>query len=154
MILKSAAMLFLLIALAACKAKNSDDVLAVDSSITKDDLSFAPTPGRTGDAGASRLIERVSAMGQGRSATTTRDSRKETASPRSCSAYQSLVANVSLGKELFLASDCSPIGRIAAVQDEYRFPDGTTRPAILISFKDGSADWVPRKTAQLIYVTR
>jgi hypothetical protein len=71
-----------------------------------------------------------------------------------CSTYRSLVANVWLGGELFLASDCSPIGKIAGVQDNYHFPDGTVRDAILISFTDGSADWIPRKTAQLLYVTR
>ncbi len=68
--------------------------------------------------------------------------------------YQTLVANVSPGKELFLASDCSRIGTIADVQSDYRFPDGTLRDAVLISFADGSADWIPRKTVQLLYITR
>ena len=68
--------------------------------------------------------------------------------------YRSLIANVWLGKELFLASDCSSVGKIADIQGDYRFPDGTVQDAILISFGDGSADWIPRKTAQLLYVTR
>jgi hypothetical protein len=71
-----------------------------------------------------------------------------------CSTHRSLVANVWLGGELFLASDCSPIGKIAGVQDDYHFPDGRVRDAILISFTDGSADWIPRKTAQLLYLTQ
>lgn len=70
------------------------------------------------------------------------------------SGYQTLVANVIPGKELFLKSDCTPIGVIVDIASDYAFPDGTERDAVLISFRDGSADWIPRKAAQLLYVTR
>ena len=81
-------------------------------------------------------------------------STKTSSQSGGCSGYQSLVANVWIGKELFLASDCSPIGTIADVQEDYHFPDGSIRDAILVSFNDGSADWIPRKAAQLLYKTR
>jgi hypothetical protein len=68
--------------------------------------------------------------------------------------FETLIANVVPGKPLFLGSDCSEVGVIADIESDHRFPDGTNRDAVLISFKDGSADWVPRKTAQMLYVTR
>ncbi len=71
-----------------------------------------------------------------------------------CSDSEQLVANVWPGKKLYLASDCSLIGTIVDVEDDYKFPDGTERNAILISFKDGSTDWIPRETAQRLYLTR
>jgi hypothetical protein len=68
--------------------------------------------------------------------------------------YETLIANVYPGRRLFLGSDCSEIGVIVGVEEHHRFPDGTDREAVLISFNDGSADWIPRKTAQLLYVTQ
>ncbi len=79
--------------------------------------------------------------------------RVVTSSARDCSGNQQLVANVHPGYALFLKSDCSEIGTIVDIAEDYRFPDGTERDAILISFKDGTTDWVPRQAAQLLYLT-
>jgi hypothetical protein len=68
--------------------------------------------------------------------------------------YQSLVANVWVGKPLYLKPDLTYIGEILDVADDHRFDDGTTRQAILVRFAAGSTDWVPRNTAQRIYVTK
>jgi hypothetical protein len=88
------------------------------------------------------------------SAPSARSSRCMDNDGRPAAGYQTLVANVYPGKPLFLGSDCSKIGVIADVRGDYTFPDGTKRDAVLISFENGTADWVPRKTVQLLYVTR
>jgi hypothetical protein len=141
----------LVVSSAACKEKSVDQIrsqqqsvdqaLSRDSSIAKDldrTKAYAPLPMSTSP--------HANTLGQ---ASPARNARSA-----GCSNYQSLVANVWVGKELFLASDCTPIGKIADVQGDFHFPDGTVRDAILVSFADGSADWIPRKTAQLLYLTR
>lgn len=151
MIANSLAALCVLGAASACKDDNSDDVLARDTSLMQG-LSLDSATNRR-DLPFRSLTDHP--LLQPSTSDPRPRTRSDVTSPRSsCSTYQSLVANVWPGKELFLASDCNPIGRVVEIQNDYAFPDGTRRDAILISFKDGSADWVPRKTAQLLYLTR
>ncbi len=154
MALKFAAIPFLLASLTACGTEQAASTpSAADSALAEvlrraainDTLSFPPSSYNPPPIERrSYPVEQLPEQRPSTSAT----------ARQGCSTYQSLVANVWPGKELFLASDCSPIGRIVEVRDDYRFPDGTERDAILISFNDGSSDWVPRKTAQQIYRTR
>jgi hypothetical protein len=145
------AVICLLVSSSACKEKSVDQIrsqhqsvdrpLSRDSSIAKDldrTKAYAPLPMSTSP--------HTNTLGQASAARKTRSA--------GCSTYQSLVANVWVGKELFLASDCTPIGTIADVQGDFHFADGTVRDAILVSFADGFAEWIPRKTAQRLYLTR
>jgi hypothetical protein len=68
--------------------------------------------------------------------------------------YQSLLANVWVGNELYLRTDHAYIGVIQDIESDHVFPDGTQRDGILVKFANGSIDWIPRKTAQQIYVTK
>ena len=68
--------------------------------------------------------------------------------------YQSLVANSWPGKKLYLRTDKTFIGTIVNAQEDHFFEDGTRRDAVLIRFKDGTDDWLPRETVKRIYVTR
>jgi hypothetical protein len=68
--------------------------------------------------------------------------------------YQSLIANVWVGNKLYLKSDHAYIGVIRDIESDHIFPDGTQRDGILVQFASGDIDWVPRKTAQLIYLTK
>lgn len=68
--------------------------------------------------------------------------------------FRSLVGNVWPDQPLFLKADKSFIGTTIAVEDEHLFEDGTRRAAVRVRFRDGSTMWVPRQTAQRLYVTR
>lgn len=81
-------------------------------------------------------------------------SAKAQSVPKPPPGYQTLVANVWIGKKLYLRTDLTFIGTIIDIAPRHRFPDGTTRPGVLVRFRDGSADWIPRQTLQRIYVTK
>jgi len=68
--------------------------------------------------------------------------------------YQSLIANIWVGTKLYLRIDKSFIGTVVTVEDDHTFPDGTRRAGVLVRYKDGSTDWLPRKMVTRIYVTR
>ena len=68
--------------------------------------------------------------------------------------YQRTFANVWPGKKLYLASDLTYVGEVIDVADKQRFPDGTIRKAVLISFADGEVDWIPRDVVTRIYLTK
>lgn len=68
--------------------------------------------------------------------------------------YKSLVGNVNLGALLYLRTDKTFIGTVADVESSHRFEDGTAGDGVLVSFVNGEAFWVPRKTVHQIYVTR
>jgi hypothetical protein len=74
--------------------------------------------------------------------------------PAPSSGYKTLFANVWVDQPLYLRTDKTFIGTVAAVEDDHRFADGTVRDAVLVRFTDGSRDWIPRRTLQQIYVTR
>jgi hypothetical protein len=74
-------------------------------------------------------------------------------STASTEGYQSLVANIWPGKKLYLRTDKSFIGTVVDA-GEHTFEDGTRRKGVLIRFKDGTDDWLPRETVKQIYVTR
>ena len=82
------------------------------------------------------------------------DSSRASASLTGPSGFQSTVANIVPGKALYLRSDHALVGTVADVESRHAFPDGTARSAVLIHFVDGTADWVPRETVHLLYVTR
>jgi hypothetical protein len=76
------------------------------------------------------------------------------AAPASDAGYQSLIANIWPGKKLYLRADKTFIGTIVTAATDHVFEDGTQRDAVLIRFKDGTDDWLPRETVKRIYVTR
>lgn len=65
-----------------------------------------------------------------------------------------LVANIYEGTELYLKSDHGFVGTVVEISDDARFEDGSRGRGVRISFPDGSRMWMPRKTAQLLYVTK
>jgi hypothetical protein len=74
--------------------------------------------------------------------------------PPSVGDYQSLIANVWVGKKLYLRTDKTYIGTIADIESDHRFETGAVADAVLVDFDNGARFWVPRKTLQQIYVTK
>jgi hypothetical protein len=68
--------------------------------------------------------------------------------------YESLIANVWEGNPLYLRTDLSYIGTIVGMERNHVFLDGSEREGVLVQFRNGSVDWIPRKTLQRIYVTK
>lgn len=61
---------------------------------------------------------------------------------------------IDIGTELYLATDKSLVGTVAAVEIRHRFPDGTMREGVQIVFPDGERRWVPRDVVKVLYVVR
>jgi hypothetical protein len=68
--------------------------------------------------------------------------------------YRSVIGNIWVGTNLYLATDKTYIGKVVDIESNHRFSDGTIRDAVKINFANGQTFWMPRETVKMIYVTR
>lgn len=99
-------------------------------------------------------VDRAEERRQARNAERTRaDARRLTETGQSGGGYQSTVANLWVGRRLFLKSDHGFVGTIIDISGRATFENGTRGEGVRVRFPDGSDMWIPRRTVHLIYVT-